>query len=147
MKTRTGEPWMPAPAFAHTLSGMGVNLIVRDVGRALAFQRGVLGVEAVYHDPDFAVLRHGAATWMLHADHTYGAHPLLALTGDGALRGAGIELRLYELDPDGCEARARANGHDVLAPTSDRPHGLRECHLVDPDGYVWVPSRRLAVGG
>ncbi len=28
----------------------------------------------------------------------------------------------------------------VLAETSDKPHGLRECYLVDPDGYVWVPG-------
>ena len=44
----------------------------------------------IYADPDFAVLRHGAGPeWMLHADHTYGSHPLLGLTGDGALRGPG----------------------------------------------------------
>jgi hypothetical protein len=28
----------------------------------------------------------------------------------------------------------------VLAETQDKPHGLRECYLVDPDGYVWVPG-------
>jgi uncharacterized glyoxalase superfamily protein PhnB len=77
---------------------------------------------------------------MLHADHTFDGHPVLQLTGDGAVRGAGIELRLYNVDPDAAEQRARERGADVLAPASDKPHGLRECVLADADGYVWVPS-------
>ncbi len=147
MKIRTSEPWLPAPVFGRSLTGFGVNLLVRDVGRSLAFQTGVLAVETVYADGDFAVLRHGGQQWMLHADHSFHDHPLLSLTGDGALRGVGIELRLYQLDPDAAEARARAAGHDVLSPCRDKPHGLRECCLVDPDGYVWVPSMPSRLGG
>lgn len=143
MKKRTAEPWMPAPEYAHALRGFGINLLVRDTARAVAFQTEVLGVEVVYQDPDFAVLRHGGTEWMLHGDHAFGDHPLLALTGDGAVRGAGVELRLYDVDPDAAEARARARGDHVLAPAADKPHGLRECCLVDPDGYVWVPAKRI----
>lgn len=140
MKKRTGEPFMSAPDYGRSLRGFGVNLLVSDVVRAAAFQTEVLGVELVCQDQDFAVLAHGGHQWMLHADHTYGEHPLLALTGDGAVRGAGAELRLYGLDPDAAEGRARARGDAVLAASADKPHGLRECFLVDPDGYVWVPG-------
>ena len=84
MKLRTGEPWMPAPQYGRSLCGLTVNLLVRDVDRAAAFQTEVLGAELVYSDPDFAVLSHRGHQWMLHADHTYGDHPLLGLTGDGA---------------------------------------------------------------
>jgi hypothetical protein len=28
----------------------------------------------------------------------------------------------------------------VLAGSMDKPHGLRECMLIDDDGYVWVPG-------
>lgn len=140
-KLRAGEPFMPADAYGRSLRGLGINLLVRDVARAVAFQTGVLGATAVYADPDFAVLRLGGGEWMLHADHAFADHPLLALTGDGALRGVGVELRLYDADPDACAARARAQGHTVLAPAQDKPHGLRECVLIDPDGYAWVPSR------
>ena len=145
MKQREGEPWMAADAYGRSLEGFGVNLLVRDVARSVAFQTEVLGVALVYSDPDFAVLTHGGHQWMLHADHTYGEHPLLALTGDGAIRGAGAELRLYGIDPDAAEARARAARHTVLAASADKPHGLRECFLADPDGYIWVPGR--AIGG
>lgn len=144
VKLRTGEPFMPAAAYGRGLRGMGVNLLVRDVPRAVAFQTEVLGASCVYADQDFAVLRLGAGEWMLHADHSFADHPLLALTGDGALRGVGVELRLYDADPDACAARARAAGAEVLAACRDRPHGLRECVIVDPDGYAWVPSRPIA---
>ena len=141
---------MSGDDYGRSLRGFGVNLLVADMARAVAFQAEVLGVTVVYQDADFAVLAHEGADgrsyqWMLHADHSFADHPLLALTGDGALRGAGVELRLYDHDPDGAEARARARGDHVLAPSADKPHGLRECCLVDPDGYVWVPARTLGV--
>ena len=144
MKKKSGEPFMSAGDYGRSLAGFGVNLLVRDVARAVAFQGEVLGVETVYANADFAVLGHGGDQWMLHADHSYAEHPLLALTGDGAIRGAGAELRLYGIDPDAAEARARARGDPVLAATADKPHGLRECFLADPDGYIWVPG--VAIG-
>jgi catechol 2,3-dioxygenase-like lactoylglutathione lyase family enzyme len=140
-KQRSGEPFMAADAYGRSLRGMGVNLLVRDISRAVGFLTHVLGLRCIYSDPDFAVMAHGDSQWMLHADHSFGDHPLLALTGDGAMRGVGVELRLYEADPDACEARARAGGHEVLAACGDKPHGLRECVILDPDGYAWVPSR------
>ncbi len=143
MKKRGGEPWMAADAYGRTLRGAGVNLLVRDIGRSVAFLEQVLGLAAVYSDADFAVLRHAGHDIILHADHSYAEHPLLALTGDNALRGVGVELRLYGADPDAAEARARARGDTVLTASRDKPHGLRECYLVDPDGYVWVPGVAL----
>jgi len=143
VKKREGEPFMSAADYGRSLAGFGVNLLVRDVNRAVEFQTEVLGVEVVYADADFAVLTHGGHQWMLHADHTYADHPLLALTGDGAIRGAGAELRLYDIDPDAAEARALARSDTVLAASADKPHGLRECFLADPDGYIWVPGQAI----
>ena len=144
--TAPGEdPWMSGPDYGRSLSGFGVNLLVRDVAASCAFLIEVLNLEKVFANTDFAVLRHAGHDIILHADSTYADHPLLSLTGDGAIRGAGAELRLYGLDPDAAEARALARGATVLAPSADKPHGLRECYLADPDGYVWVPSAALAV--
>ena len=81
---------------------------------------------------------------MLHADHTYAEHhPLLALTGDNTLRGAGIELRLHGVDPDAAAAASHRRDCVILAVPTDKPHSLREAYLVDPDGYVWVPDVAL----
>ena len=137
------EAWMTAPDYGRSLTGFGVNLLVRDVARTCAFLREVLELEQVFANGDFAVLRHGGQDIILHADQTYSEHPLLALTGDGAIRGAGAELRVYGVDPDAAQRRAEARGDTVLAETKDKPHGLRECYLADSDGYVWVPGVAL----
>ncbi len=133
-------PFPDADTYGRSLTGFGVNLLVRDVAASLAFLTEVLEVEVIYADRDFAVCRHGGQEWMLHSDASYHSNPLLALTGDGAIRGAGLELRLYGVDPEAAAARAEAAGHTVLQPATDKPHGLREAYIAGPDGYVWVPS-------
>jgi catechol 2,3-dioxygenase-like lactoylglutathione lyase family enzyme len=140
MKLRTGDPWMPAPVYGRALQGLTLNLLVRDIDRALPFHREVLGAQVLYSDPDFAVLHHGEAEWMLHADHTYLEHPLHAALGSGARRGIGAELRLHGRDPDAAEAAARRLGSTVLASATDKPHGLREVYVLDADYYLWVPD-------
>jgi len=123
-----------------------VRLFVRDVEAALAFQREVLGATVVYADPDFAVVRGHDSEWMLHADHTYEGHPLHHEVSAVTARGAGIELRLHGCDPDAAIAAALARGDIVVADPADKPHGLREAYIADPDGYVWVPDVALAPG-
>ena len=140
MKLRTADPWMPAPDYGRALHGLTLNLLVRDIAVALPFYRQVLGAEVVYSDPDFAVCRYGEVEWMLHADHTYLEHPLHQHLVHGQARGIGAELRLHGRDPDAAEAAARQLGYTVLAGTTDKPHGLREVYLIDPDGYLWVPD-------
>lgn len=140
-----GAQFMSAEEYGRSLKGLGINLLVRDIARSALFARTVLGAEIVYSDKDFAVLRQGPAGpdqchWMLHADGTYHSHPLLGLLSDAPIRGLGVEIRLYHCDPDRAVAEARAHHHHVLAPPADKPHGLREAYIMDPDGYCWVPS-------
>jgi catechol 2,3-dioxygenase-like lactoylglutathione lyase family enzyme len=137
---RTGTPWMPADEYGRGLSGLGINLLVAEIARSVAFAEAVLAASVVYADADFAVLRHGEAEWMLHADHTYRDNPLTGIVRGAEGRGAGAELRLHGRDPDAAEAAARAGGHTVLAGAADKPHGLREVFILDPDGYCWVPD-------
>ena len=143
MKLRQGDPWMSADEYGRSLRGLTVNLLVRDVERSLAFAREVLGVEVVYRDPDFAVLRHGPSEWMLHADHTYRDHPLYGSLAAGDARGIGAEIRVHDTDPDAAEAAARLRGDPVLAGSMDKPHGVREVFILDPDGYLWAVDRPL----
>ena len=133
-------PRMPADEYGRSLKGLTVNLLVRDVAAALPFHREVLDAEEVYSDEDFALFRRDGAEWNLHADHTYDQHPMYSQLVAGDVRGVGAELRLHGRDPDAAEAAARRLGATVLAPAADKPHGLREAYLLDPDGYIWVPD-------
>jgi len=137
-----------ADDYGRGLKGFGVNLLVRDVARTVAFSRDILLTETAMANEDFAVLRHRVngqllAEWMLHADGTYHANPLLGLIPADHPRGAGAELRLYHLDPDAAVARAKAADYVVLNEAADKPHGMREAYILDPDGYCWVVSMPL----
>lgn len=145
MKKRPSDvsPPIAAPDYGRMLRGIGFNLLVADVARSVRFASEVLGATAFYADPDVAALRLNGGEFMLHADHTYGDNPLSGLVKGVEGRGAGVELRIYGCDPDACEARARALGHTVLAGSVDKPHGLRECVILDDDGYAWVPGMAI----
>ena len=139
-KKRTGEPWMPSDDYGRSLPRFTVNLLVRDVTRSMAFYRDVLGAAVQYADVDFAALELAGLEFMLHADHTYEGHPLYSRLTGSTERGTGAELRLFGVDPDAVEARARAHGANVVQPARDKPHGWRDVMVADPDGYVWAVS-------
>ena len=144
MKKSTKTPFIPAPDYGHSLSGFTVNLLSADLARALVFQRDVLRAEVLHEDDDLLILRGYGGSWMVHADHTYDRHPLYEDTRRHSRRGAGAELRLHGCDPDGAAARAAEHGFELLDGPRDQPdHGLREAHIVDADGYVWVPDLPL----
>jgi len=137
-RKRTGEPWMSAAAYGRALSGLSVNLIVRDVAKSLPFYTDVLGFRAQYSDVDFAALERDGMRVQLHADHAYDAMPWATRLRDAGKRGLGAEIRILGLDPDAAERRARERGHTVLVAAKDWPHGWRDCVLEDPDGYTFA---------
>ena len=143
MKKSDQTPWMDAADYGRSLRGFGVNLLYADVGRAVAFQRDILGAEVIYADIDFAVMRHEGIEWMLHADHTYRDNVLAGAADGVEVRGQGVELRMHNVDPDAVEARARDAGYTVLAGSMDKPHGTRECIVMDDEGYVWAADAPL----
>ncbi len=144
-KGRTGDPWMEPADYGKSLKGFGLNLLVSDLAAAITFHRQVLAATELYSDEDVAIFQSGEIQWMLHADHTYEAHPMHKTLKPNVIRGVGAELRVHGRDPDAAERAARGLNCDVLSPARDQPgHGLREVHLVDPDGYVWVPDVPLA---
>lgn len=143
-KKRTGEPWMPADDYGRRLPRFSVNLVVRDVARSVTFYKSVLDAKVYYSDPDMAALEVAGLEFMLHADHTYDQHPLASRLVSQGPRGTGAELRLFGVDPDALEARARTRGAAVVQPASDKAHGWREVMVADPDGYVWAVGVPLA---
>ncbi|MGY3438308.1 MULTISPECIES: VOC family protein [unclassified Marinovum] len=128
-------------AFGAGLRGLGLNLLVRDVAISANFLRVVFGMGVHRMSRDFAIVAYGDQLFQLHADHTYADHPLHEMLPEHPPRGLGVEIRLYDSDPDQAAERAGASGGLVLAAPMDKPHGLREAFLLDPDGYCWVASR------
>jgi len=132
-----------AEDFGASLRGIGLNLLVRDVGRQVAFLEGLFGMKAFQPTEDFAIMTYGEDVFQLHVDGTYHSNPLLGLLPESPPRGAGIEIRLYDTDPDETCARAEALGGTILQEATDKPHGLREAYILCENGYAWVVSRAL----
>ena len=132
-------------AFGHALTGISVNLLCRDVLREAGFLSRVFGMAVHHASADFAILLHAGQPFQLHADATFAGHPLLAILPESRPRGTGIELRLHEADPDQACTRAalEPDGMVLAAPTDKTGHGLREAVILSPEGYAWVPSRRI----
>ena len=130
-----------AAEFGASLRGIGLNLLVRDVGVEVAFLETVFGMKAFQPTADFAIMRYGQQVFQVHSDGTYHSNPLLGLLPENPPRGAGIEIRLYDTDPEEACARATAHGATILQPPMDKPHGLREAYILCENGYAWVPSR------
>ena len=135
---------MAAPDYAKSLVGFSVNLLSTNLPRALVFQSDVLAAEILHEDEDLLIIRGYDSNWMVHADHTYDKHPMLSDARSSDRRGAGVELRLHGCDPDIASSRAHELGFQVLDGPRDQPdHGLREAHILDDDGYVWVADISL----
>ena len=123
-------------AFGASLCGLGINVLVSDMPRCIDFLTQVFEMKAHQASADFAIMVYQNQIFQLHSDTTYFAHPLLPLLPENPPRGLGIELRLYDSDPDTAAARAEALGAVILQAPSDKPHGLRECAILGPDGYL-----------
>ena len=134
---------MSGADYGRTLKGVGFNIIVNDVSKAVHFVTEVLGATVFFRTDVFAAMRLHGSDFMFHVPSSYRGNELHSTLVSDAPRGVGIELRCYHVDPDEAEAKARAHGYTVLAGALDKPHGLRECMLLDDDGYVWIPSRHL----
>jgi len=135
---RTGEAFMPADDYGRGMGPFSVNLLVRNMQASLAFYERVLGAAVRYADDDFAVLKLLDFEFMLHADHAYDHHSLYERLKTPGLRGTGAELRVFGIDPDSLEKRAREAGATIIQTTRDFPHGWRDVMLADPDGYIWA---------
>ena len=132
-----------ADAYGKSLKGLGFSLIVSDLTASVNFATGVLGATVYFQTDKFAAMKLLGSEFMIHHDDTYRNNPLHGFLGETAGRGIGIELRCFGVDPDQAENRARNLGFTVLAGSIDKPHGLRECIILDGEGYAWVPSIHL----
>jgi len=133
-----------AESFGASLRGFGLNLLVRDVAAQVVFLETVFDMKAHQPTADFAIMRYGDQLFQLHSDGTYHSNPLLGLVPESPPRGGGVEIRLYDSDPEDACLRAQAAGGTILQAPADKPHGLREAYILCGNGYAWVPSTAIA---
>ena len=137
---------MPADQYGRSLRGLSINLLVRDIPRALAFAREVLGVEPVYSDPDFAVLRHGRRSGC-----STPTTPIATIRCTPAsrptTRGASGRRSGCTTPTPTRPKRRPGRGETRSSPKAmDKPHGVREVFILDPDGYLWAIDHPLSAG-
>lgn len=132
-----------AEGFGASLRGIGLNLLVQDVKREVVFLQAVFDMTAHRVSADFAIMFYGKQVFQLHSDGTYHSNPLLGLVPENPPRGGGIEIRLYDSDPEEVCAKTEAAGGVILQGPTDKPHGLREAYILCENGYAWVASRPL----
>jgi len=132
--------------FGRSLQGIGLNILVRDVPGLCKFLHDVFEVRVHRQSADFAIVSYQSQVFQLHADHTYHSHPLPSLLPENGARGAGIEIRLYNTDPDHAATLAEQHAHEstLLEAPANKPHGLRECIILCENGFAWAPSRALS---
>jgi catechol 2,3-dioxygenase-like lactoylglutathione lyase family enzyme len=98
------------------------SLPVRDMRTALAFYTA-MGFEVTFtweEPPTFAGVRLGESEIFLE------------LTGEGDRRGGTVCFEIG--DADELFEHQRAGGAEVIAPPADRPYGIRDYMIRDPDG-------------
>ena len=130
--------------FGKSLSGVGLNLLVRDIKTECTFLETIFNAKAHRVSADFAIVTYGRDVFQLHSDGTYHSNPLLGLLPENPPRGGGIEIRMYDTDPEDAVVRAKAIEAVILQEPTNKPHGLREAYILCENGYAWVPSRALA---
>ena len=117
-----------------------LELFVADLDASIRFYERVLAFELQRREPDYASLRADDVILGLGAiaklpDRDPG--PGFTRSRLHADRGAGVEIVLEVDDLGAALDRVQRARHPLVETIRDRPWGLRDFRLVDPDGYYW----------
>jgi catechol 2,3-dioxygenase-like lactoylglutathione lyase family enzyme len=112
-----------------------LELFVDDLQRSRDFFTGVLGFEVRAEQASgYTSLSNGDALISLNDRKLLGDdHPIQAHAGERL--GRGIEIVLSVADIDAAFEKVTASGWPDVSELGERPWGLRDFRLADPDGY------------
>ncbi|HYN08917.1 MAG TPA: VOC family protein [Vicinamibacterales bacterium] len=118
------------------------NLLVSDMAVSVAFYRDVLGFRVDQTVPDeppfvFAWLKRGGVEVFLND-----VKPVAAVFP--TLRAGGTSI-LYVIVSDIHALHAHLTGKaQIVMPLTDQFYGMRECAILDPDGYLLTFAQRIS---
>ena len=115
--------------------GLRVELFVDDVERSVAFYERVLGFAREQESSDYVAIRRGTVRIGIGAAAGLPAHHYFDPPSLQGRRGIGIELVIEVDDVESACRMVTEASHPVLVPLGERPWGLRDFRIVDPDGY------------
>jgi len=125
-----------------------LELFVENMAASVAFYTRVLAFDIERLEPDdYASLRRG--------DVVLGIGPVAKLPERGGYfgrnisahrRGLGVEIVLEVENVDEWHDGVLSSGHPILEPLQERPWGLRDFRVSDPDGYYLRVTSRAADG-
>ena len=133
------------------LVGFGVNIICPNPLVYAPSIARVFSLKLIRVDEFYALLTWGdnanfGNLIQVHSDYTYKKNPYYEYFGNSEPRGWGVELRLFNVNPDKSVDLANIEeGWQVIQSPTDKEHGLREAYLIDSAGFCWVPSVPLHV--
>ncbi len=137
----------PSEGEVSSSAGLRLELFVEDMEATISFYTQVLAFALVRHEAgSYASLRSGSVI--------LGIGPIAKLPEEGGYftrdisshqRGVGVEIVLEVDDVDRWHDRVTASGYPILEPLQERPWGLRDFRLADPDGYYLRITSRSTV--
>ncbi len=118
--------------------GCRLESFVGDLDASIAFDERARGFRVARHEHEYASLRRGDAELGLAAISeipAQGAGPGFSRERLARDRGAGVEIVLEVEDLGAAVEAVERAGFGLVEPPRDRPWGLRDFRVADPDGY------------
>lgn len=122
-------------------ASLRVELFADDAERTAEFYQQVLGFDREAGATDYISMRLGGILIGIgRNDKLPDSHPIRRREGERG--GLGVELVMEVEDVDMAYASVQASGYPIASSIAERPWGLRDFRLVDPNGYyIRVTSR------
>lgn len=121
-------------------ASLRLELFVADLQASIAFYRDVLGFEPIGSKSaagkGYTPMRMGEIRLGLNLHSRLGeSHPVFI--SEGERPGRGVEIVAEFDDVEAFYQRVQASGWPISEPLGERPWGLFDFRVKDPDGYYW----------